>query len=147
MKRLSHLAACALLAGCSASAPEIEAREGWVRETAPGTSMAAVYMIVANRGGGDDRLVGVETPRGTAELHVSQIANGIASMRAVEGLPVPAGGELRLAPGGAHLMVTGLDAPLKVGERFPVTLRFDRSEPQSLTIHVLQAGTSDHGGH
>jgi hypothetical protein len=49
------------------------------------------------------------------------------TMRPVRALTIPARSAVALAPGGLHLMMTGLKRPLRAGDRFPVTLIFARA--------------------
>lgn len=66
--------------------------------------------------------------------HGSTMAPGgqMRTMRPVDAIAVPAGGDVALEPGGYHVMVTGLHAELSVGDRVPVTLHFaDAGEVQA----------------
>jgi copper(I)-binding protein len=62
------------------------------------------------------------------QLHNMSVDNGVMRMRQVEGgIAVPANGSLQLRPGSYHIMFMGLKRQLRQGERFPVTLRFQRA--------------------
>jgi hypothetical protein len=62
------------------------------------------------------------------QLHNMSVDNGVMRMRQVEGgIAVPAKGSLQLRPGSYHIMFMGLKRQLRQGERFPVTLRFQRA--------------------
>ena len=50
--------------------------------------------------------------------------DGVMKMREVEGLELKPGDMITFAPGGYHIMLIGLKAPLKVGDSFPLTLTF-----------------------
>ena len=64
-------------------------------------------------------------------------------MREVEkGLEIPAGGSVMLAPGGFHLMMTGLKAPLKQGTSVPVTLVFEKAGKVDVELAVEAMGAS-----
>lgn len=123
-----------VIAGCGPAEPEPEAAGGAVeivdaraRETAEGTMTGAVYMEIRNPGAAD-RLLSVETPAaGMAHLHGSFVENGIARMRPVAALDIPAGGTAVLEPGGLHIMLMDLDGRLVAGTRLPLTLRFERA--------------------
>ena len=134
-------AAALLVAACSSPpGPKISAEDAWARETAGGSTGAA-YVTIANKGGADE-LVGVRATIGQAMLHESRMEDGIMRMRAVpadDGLIVPSNGKLSLAPGGAHVMLTGLDRPLKAGDRFRLTLLFDKARPETVTVEVRGA--------
>ena len=137
--RLIVLTLVLALAGCEGRSPAIKVSDAWARATAPGQSNAAVYVTIANRGGAD-RLVGVSSDAGAAILHQSENGGGVARMRMVSETPIPAGGRVMLAPGGTHIMLTGLGSPLAVGADFPVTFRFAKAGPRTVTVAVVGAG-------
>ena len=138
-----------LLIACQ-QPPKIAVGDAWARETAPGQS-AAVYLTLANTGAGDDRLVAADSPAAdSASLHSSSSSGGVARMRALpDGLDLAAGDRLELAPGGTHIMLTGLKRPLAAGRTVELRLRFARSGQQTLAVRVVPASTvdarSDHG--
>ncbi len=116
--------------------------EAWSRATPPGISVGAAYLVIT---GGDraDRLVSASTPGAAmVEMHEVIETDGVAKMRAIEAIPIPAGAVVALAPKGMHLMLMGLDAPLVAGQTFPITLRFAESAAQTVTVTV-RAATSD----
>ena len=133
------LIALLLTPSCAPRAPDIKVGDAWARATAPGQSSGAVYATIANRGAAD-RLVGVSSGNGTAMLHRSDNDGGVARMRMLSELPIPAADSVTLAPGGTHVMLTGLTAPLAAGGRFPVTLRFAKSGPRTVSVAVVPAG-------
>jgi periplasmic copper chaperone A len=125
---------------CSAPGPKLSVDDGWARETGP-SDTAAAYFTIRNKGGADE-LTGVRSSVGHAMLHESAMENGVMRMRPIdprEGLVVPSNGRLRLAPGGAHVMITGLKAPLKAGDRFDMTLLFDKARSEKVEITVQPA--------
>jgi copper(I)-binding protein len=70
--------------------------------------------------------------------------DGVMKMRPVEAIEVAPGEPTVLGPGGLHIMMMGLKAPLVEGERFPVTLVFERAG--EATVHVVvDKATSMHG--
>lgn len=137
--RLIVLTLVLALAGCDAPSPEIQVSDGWARATAPGQSSAAVYATIANRGS-TDRLIGVSSNAGMAMLHRSDNEGGVSRMRMLSDMAIPAGDRVALAPGGTHIMVTGLRAPLAVGANFAITLRFAKTGPRTVAVTVVAAG-------
>lgn len=121
--------------------------QAWARATPPGVGVGAAYMVITG-GNRDDRLVGASSGRADmVELHDVTEVDGVAKMREIEALEIPAKGRVELAPKGRHLMLMGLDAPLVAGQRFDVTLRFEVSGPQVVTVTVrsaTDAGTPAH---
>jgi copper(I)-binding protein len=103
----------------------------------PGTS--AIYMVIHNAGADADRLVSASAAVARAvELHETRIEGGMAQMRKIAGIPVPANGKTELKPGGLHVMLIGLKRDLKAGETFPVTLKFERYGEVRLTVQVRE---------
>jgi hypothetical protein len=121
--------------------------QAWARATPPGVEVGAAYMVIEG-GGRPDRLVGASSGRvDMVELHDVTEVDGVAKMRGIEALEIPARGRVELAPKGRHLMLMGLSAPLVAGQRFDVTLRFEVTGPQVVTVTVRSAtdgGTPAH---
>ena len=130
----------------AADAPTVS--DAWARATAPGVDVGAAYMVIEG-GARDDRLVDASSDRAAmVHLHTVEEQDGVAKMRAIEAVPVPAGARVVLAPKATHLMLMGLDRPLVVGERFTVTLEFAQSGPQAVAVGVKAAtATDDHAHH
>ena len=140
MKRI--LFAALLLASCSKSGPaDIRITDAWARETVSGQTSTAAYMVLTNRGADDDRLVSVSAKApAMAMLHSSESSNAVSRMRPMaSGLSIPAGAKIELKPGGTHVMVTGLRAPLNVGDTVKLTLRFEKSGDRPVDVRVTPA--------
>jgi len=136
------LFAALLLASCSKSGPpDIRITDAWARETVSGQTSTAAYMVLSNRGDDDDRLVSVSAKAPVmAMLHSSDSSNAVSRMRPMEsGLPIPAGAKIELKPGGTHFMVTGLRAPLNVGDTVKLTMRFEKSGDRPVDVRVTPA--------
>jgi hypothetical protein len=123
-----------LIAPAHAAEPSLVVRDAWVRAT-PGA--AAAYLTLENRSGRSDRLVSVGSPVARrVELHESRVENGIMRMRRIEGIAVPAGGSVRLEPGGLHVMLMGLHEPLAEGQGVPLTLSFESGATPAVDAEV-----------
>ena len=120
----------------------------YARATPPGATSGAAYLSVENKGAAD-KLLRATTPRaGAAELHNMSMDGNVMRMRAVPGLALPAGGTVKLEPSGYHLMLTGLKQPLKAGDRFPLTLYFEKAGQVTVDILVQDAAADvAQGGH
>ena len=135
-------ASVALSWGARAQSTGITVEHAWSRATPGGTSTGVVYLTITDTGT-PDQWVASQTPvAAAAELHESKTANGMSSMTAVDSLPVAPGHPITLAPGGYHLMLTGLKHPLKAGDQFPLTLRFLHAEPVTITVAVQPLGAA-----
>ncbi len=110
----------------------------WSKATIGASRPAVFYVEIANNGATDDALVGIATPAaGKPMLHETVVTDGVASMPHAMSVPVPAGQSAELAPGGFHGMLMGLAAALKEGDRFPVTLRFEKAGEVTVSVDVL----------
>ncbi len=128
-------AATGSASGASATSADgtISANGAWVRvairpagSDEPGAPPvnSAGYLALRNTGAEADALVTVETVvADTAELHSVSMEGGIMRMRAVDSIPVPAGGEAVLEPGGYHIMLIGLRDALAEGDSVAMVLR------------------------
>ena len=101
----------------------------WSRATPPGAAVGAGYLTIANEGAEPDRLVSATAAvAGRVQIHTMTEEGGVMNMRALpDGLEIPAGATVELAPGGNHLMLMDLAGPLKEGERIPAALRFEKA--------------------
>jgi periplasmic copper chaperone A len=132
-----------LAAACTSAdgAPELVVAGAWARETAgnPGEN-GAVYLTVVNEQRESDRLLGASVEEGVARmahLHATVQQGELLRMTAVPAWDVEAeGGTLSLAPGGNHVMLLELAEPLRVGDRFILTLLFERAGERNATVVV-----------
>jgi periplasmic copper chaperone A len=144
---LTIAAGVALVRGAEAPGGALHI-EAWARATPPGASVGAAYLIVRNEGDKDDRLVGAASPAAeSVEAHETVDENGVARMRPLEGASIPAGGALVMRPGGAHLMLMGLAAPLREGSSFKLTLTFERAGKMTVEAQVGPLGADAAPGH
>lgn len=99
---------------------------------------AAAYLELTNDGSEDDRLVRVTSSVSPdVSLHVMSTRNGLSIMEPADGLDLPAGRAVRLDPGGSHVMLGGLGAPLTAGSTVPLRLEFDHSPAVDVRALVL----------
>ena len=131
MRRLALIALPLTLAACqqqAAPAPAqavVEATGPWCRPTPNGRDMTACYITLTSSTG--DRLTSIISPRAAqSEVHAVSTEGGVMSMTPMSGgLELPAGQAVVLAPGGDHIMLTGVTVPLAEGDLVPLALTFD----------------------
>ena len=133
-------------------AGELEIVHPWSRETPAGAKVAAGYLKLVNHGSDPDRLLAVTGAiAGRTEIHELGVdAQGVMTMRPVESIEVPAGGEVELKPGGYHIMFLDLHDSKKKGERFSGSLTFEKAGKVEVEFAVDAMGgdSHDHGsGH
>ena len=108
----------------------------FARATAAGQTTGGGFLKLTNAGT-DDALLAASSPVATrVELHSMRMNGDVMQMRQVDAIALPAGKTVELKPGGWHLMLVGLKAPLKAGDKFPLTLKFERAGEVEVTVHV-----------
>jgi periplasmic copper chaperone A len=133
-----------LLIGLLFAAMPIKVEDPWARATAPGAKVGAGYMKITS--GTADRLVGASTPAAArVELHITVKEGEVMRMREVKAYDIPAKGGFEAKPGGAHLMLVDLKAPLEAGTKVPMTLRFEKAGEVKIELQVRALGAT--GGH
>lgn len=159
IRNLALIAILAMAASGTVLAQTPEHKQGaltvvqpWSRATAPSQKTGGVFLRIENAGGQPDRLIGVESKLAdTASLHVMIRDGDVMKMRAIEGgVDVPANGHVVLAPGGQHIMLIGLRAPLIKASAVPLTLIFERAGRVEIEAVVEGAGSrgpTGAGGH
>jgi copper(I)-binding protein len=112
--------------------------EARARPTPPGISVGAIYFSITNAGSRADRLLAVSTPVASrVELHESRNMRGVVDMREVTSVECPPGATVRATPGGLHVMLLGLAAPLAAGTEINVSLQFRDAGVMTLKVPVV----------
>ncbi|WAJ29596.1 copper chaperone PCu(A)C [Antarcticirhabdus aurantiaca] len=129
----------------------------FARATLPGAAVGGAYMALRNDGTTADRLVAASTPAAErVEFHSMTMQGDVMRMTPIKaGIELPPGETVSVRPGGLHLMLVGLKAPLAQGTRVPMTLDFAsgaRVEVE-LAVEAPNAGAGsagaehEHGAH
>ncbi|QLI82847.1 copper chaperone PCu(A)C [Chitinibacter fontanus] len=121
---------------------ELKIAHPWTRATAPAAKMGGVFLSVNNLGTEGDTLLKAESEVAEAtELHQMEMVDGVMKMRQVPSIVVPAKGELKLAPGGLHIMLINLKQALKEGEKIPLKLTFAKAGVVEVKVRVEAMGS------
>ncbi len=158
LKRCIATAAGALLAlgllggpaaaGNDAEVGGIVVENAWARATMKAVKNGAAYFVLHNTGDAKDFLVDAESPAAKkAGLHTHTMKDGVMEMGPVDRIAVEPGSPTVLEPGGLHVMLMGLNAPLKEGDSFPLTLTFEDAGTTTVDVGVKAMGAmgSGHG--
>ncbi len=117
----------------------------WSPATTPKATLGAVYMPIENTGKEDDTLQSAETPAAEkVEFHQTKIENGVAKMRKVDEVKLPARKKTEFKTGGLHIMLVGLKQQLKNGGRATLTLHFAKAGTIEVEIHVQKGVMHEH---
>ncbi|WP_319823509.1 copper chaperone PCu(A)C [Thalassovita sp.] len=118
----------------------LEISGGFTRASPKMAQVGAGFLTIRSLGEAD-RLVGFTSPACTRpELHTHIHDNGVMRMRQVDAIDIPAGGKVALQPGGLHLMMIGLTAPLSEGDTVPLTLIFEQAGEVQISLPVKGPG-------
>lgn len=133
---------------------ELVIMQPWARATIGQGKTGAAYVTIVNHGTATDRLLSVSTPAAAkAALHTHTVVDGVMKMRPVEAIEIEAKAATALEPGGNHVMLMGLEAPLTEGDAFPLTLTFEAAGTVEVEVRVQGVAAShsekeeSHAGH
>ena len=127
MTRLIGLLLAALAAPAAASAA-IVIQHAQIRPTLGGQGTTAAYMAIHNTGPTTDRLVGAACACAASVMaHRTTTVGGISRMEMEMAVPVAAHGGVVFDARGRHLMLTGVKAPIRAGDRVRMTLTFEKA--------------------
>ena len=108
-------------------------RDAWIREAPPNAQVLAGYAQIENTTDKADAIVTVSsTAFEKAEIHRSEVKDGVARMAQAKRLDLPPGQIVKLEPGGTHVMLFNPKSPLRAGQH--VTLSFTLSSGKTLSV-------------
>ena len=141
------LFACLLSPAARAEEVSIAITQAWIRATPGGSRVAGGNLAIENTGPVADKLLSASTAAARKiEIHEMAITDGVMTMRPVEGgLPIRSGTTVKFTPGGLHLMMIGLSAPLLRGDKVAVSLKFEKAGTIAVTFDVQAMGASAPG--
>jgi hypothetical protein len=124
-------------------------QDAWARASLGQTGTSAAYMTLEASGDRGDRLVAAASPvAASAELHTHIVDGGVARMRPVAAIEIAPGAPTVLAPGGLHIMLSGLGEKLVEGDSLPLSLTFEHAGTVELEVPIRgMGGGMSHGGH
>jgi len=127
---------------------KIVIEDPFARETPPNARAGGAFMTIVNHGAAN-RLVGASSDAAkTVQIHNHTMDDaGVMRMREVEGgLPLGMHETVVLQPGGLHVMLMGLESPLKKGEAVDITLEFEDGTSMDVSVPILSIAASSAGG-
>ena len=119
---------------------EITIGHPYARATAAGQASGGGYLKLENKGADDKLLSASADVAASVELHSMSMEGDVMRMRQVDGVALPKGKTVELKPGALHIMLVGLKAPLKDGDKFPMQLRFEKAGEVTVTVNVEAGG-------
>ena len=145
MKKLLMFVAAGMLliVRCSPKSTDIEVHEPWARAALKNEN-TAIYLIIHNHTESGDEITGASTEVAEiTEIHkTEEDANGMMQMKLQNSVPLPVDAEISFQPGGLHIILTGLEQDLKVGDTVTLTLHFKTHAEMVLSVPVVDAARS-----
>ena len=112
----------ALFLSLGAFAP-VTVKHAWVRATVAQQKATGAFMQLQSAQ--DAKVISAQSPvAGVVEVHEMAMDGGVMKMRAMPALDLPANQPVELKPGGYHLMLMDLKAPLAKDGSIALTLTF-----------------------
>ena len=147
---LTQLLCAALCMPVVAHAQSVEVKDAWVRGTVPAQKVTGAFMEITGKSAA--KLISADSlVAGSVELHNMTMTNGVMKMFQVDGIDVPAGKTVKLAPGSYHVMFMGLKQQMKAGERVPLKLTFELADKKreilELSVEVRDIKGERKGAH
>ena len=122
----------------------------FTRATLPNAPVAGGFLTIENTGAEPDRLISARSDiAGDTQIHEMAMQGDVMKMRPLaDGLEIPAGKTVVLAPGGFHIMFMGLKQTLVEGETITVTLTFEKAGTVDVVLPIeaaaADAPTAEH---
>lgn len=144
MKRhVTFAFAVAALASAFAGAQEYKLKDlhiadPYARATMPHQPSGGAYLTIENKGNQADKLVAASSPVAkSVEIHTMAMEGDVMRMREVGSIELKPAAKVVMKPGdGYHLMLMSLKQPLKAGDKFPITLTFEKSGQTEVSFEV-----------
>lgn len=126
----------------------------FTRATLPNAPVGGGFFTIENTGTEADRLISATSSVAKdTQIHEMAMEGDVMKMRELpDGLEIPAGETVVLAPGGFHIMFMGLNQPFVEGETVTVTLTFEKAGTVEVPLPVQAPAADapaamDHGSH
>lgn len=128
----------------------IAIQNAWVRPTVGEQDATGAYLTITTQE--PMALVGVASPAAEiAEVHEMKMDGDIMRMRMTERIDIKPGEPLELKPGGYHLMLMALTAPISAGQDVELSLQFEKTDGSKIEMPVKalagQRAAGDHHSH
>jgi len=125
MNVLRSFISVALVMGATAAQAQISIDNAWARSTVPGQKATGVFMTIASA-----------PAIKTVEVHEMKVIDGVMKMREVAGVEVLPGKVTELKPGGYHVMLMNLEAPISAGSKVPLLLTFKDAAGKESSVKI-----------
>jgi periplasmic copper chaperone A len=141
IRSLAFVASLVVASAALAQNNQLDVSNAWARATPGKAETGAAYLTIQSPTA--DRHLSASSPVAKkAELHSMSMEGMVMKMRPLAGIDIPAGQPVALKPGGQHIMLEGLGAPLREGQSFPLTLTFEKAGTRTVTVAIEKPGAA-----
>ena len=137
-----------------ANAADIEIVDIYAKATPPGAKNTALFFDIKNNTDKPVKLIGASSPAAaTGEIHTHKDVDGMKKMVQIDDIEIAPESTVSLEPGGLHVMLMNIKAPIKEGDKLEAVLEFDNGEKIEIKdivakpVMAKKEGGRDHGGH
>ena len=137
-----------------ANAADIEISNIYAKATLPGAKNTALFFEIKNYTNKPVKLIGASSPAAAiSEIHTHQEVDGMKKMVQIDDIEIVPESTVSLEPGGLHVMLMNIKAPIKDGDKLEAVLEFDNGEKIEIKdivakpVMAKKEGGRDHGGH
>ena len=133
---------CASAAAHDYRAGDLHIEHPYARTTVSGQPGGAAYLTIENKGKVADQLIGATSPIAkSVQMHTMTMEGDVMKMREAEHIVLQPSAKIVMKPGdGYHLMLIGLKRELKAGDKFPMTLKFEKAGNLEISVQIEEAG-------
>jgi copper(I)-binding protein len=122
----------------------LEVKDVWARDTVGSTANAAVFMTISSPT--PDRLIAASTPIAEkTDLMTMAGGSGAMEMQYLDGIDIPANKPVSLNSSGLHVWLADLNQPLRAGQSFQLTLKFEKAGERRITVTVISPAAAPVG--
>ncbi len=134
----SALLVCAAAVAQTYKGGDLLITQAFARSTVPGQTSGAAYLSIENKGKAPDKLIGVASPAAkSVQIHTMAMDGNVMKMREATEIALQPATKVAMQPGdGYHIMLIGLKKALKAGDKFPLTLNFEKSGKVEVAVPV-----------
>jgi copper(I)-binding protein len=127
----------------------LELSNGHARAMLPGQKVGGGYITIKNTSDKTEKLISASSVASSRmEIHEMAMDNGVMKMRKLaDGIAIPAGGSISLAPGGNHMMFFGVEKPFVEGDMIPVEFKFEHAGTVKVDLKTTPASASKEKKH
>ena len=147
-RRLRIIIPALLISHIAIADDKLEIDDAWIAEAPPASTVMAAYMEIENETGQDRQAVSMQCDEfAGAGFHRTVEKDGMARMEHQQVLNIPAHSELKLEPGGYHIMLFDPARHLLAGDKTNCSMKFDDGTTIGIDLEIRKSSVEDHSQH